>query len=629
MCGISGIISINKEGKFDESVKAMLKTMIHRGPDDEGIYSEPGACLGHRRLSIIDLSSAAHQPMGNEDKSIWVILNGEIYNYKDLRETLQKKGHKFSSQSDTEVILHLYEEEGKDSVRELVGMFAFALWDAKNKLLLLARDRIGKKPLLYTYSNGNFCFASEFAALLEGTFTQKEINPEAIDYYLTFGYIPAPLTIYKNISKLMPAHILIFKDGDIKIERYWELDYEKKINISEEEAEEEITRLLLDAVRIRLYSDVPLGAFLSGGIDSSLVVGLMSKLYPNQIKTFSIGFDEEDYNELKYARNIAKHFNTDHHEFVVKPKALDILTLLVERYGEPYADPSCIPAYYVSKISKDYVSVALNGDGGDELFAGYERYQAMVYSELFNRLPKLWKDSISSLFIKNIPESIDARKLPRKIRRFFEGASLPLYKRYIKWIGVFEDELKTKIYSSDFLNTVYKFNPEEFFKDYFSNSSHNLGLVDKLLKLDTLTYLPNDLLVKVDIASMANALEARSPFLDHRLMEFVVSLPSDFKLRNFRKKYILKKIATKIIPKENIYRTKQGFGVPIGQWFRTDLKDFLCDNLLSPIFIKRGYFKPEVIRETVQLHLSGRKDYSFLLWTLLMFEAWHRKFIDN
>lgn len=628
MCGICGIIGTNKEHLDEGVIKAMTQAMIHRGPDDEGIYSAPGVCLGHRRLSIIDLSNAAHQPLSNEDKTIWVVLNGEIYNYKDLRTELEKKGHKFNSNSDTEVIVHLYEEKGQDCVKSMVGMFAFGIWDAKKDLLLLARDRIGKKPLLYSYVNGKFCFASEFSALLKSNLIKKEIDLEALDYYLTFGYIPAPWTIYKNVFKLMPAHTLMFKGGQIKTERYWHLDYERKIKIKEEEAEEEVLKLLLDATRIRLYSDVPLGVFLSGGIDSSLIVGLMSKTYNQRIKTFSIGFDESDYDELKYARNIAKHFGTDHNEFIVKPKALEILPMLIERYGEPFADPSCIPTYYVSKMSRQYVTVVLNGDGGDELFAGYERYQAMVYSSYFDRIPPFLKAPIRSLFINTISESIDGRKFIRKIRRLFEATSLPIHKRYMKWVGIFDDETKKKVYSGDLLNSAENFATDDFFKQSISGPG-NLDLVERLLQLDTLTYLPDDLLVKADIASMANALEARSPFLDHRLIEFVASLPPHFKLNGLTKKYILKKVATKIIPKENIYRTKQGFGVPIGQWFRGELKDYLCDNLLSSDFLGRGYFKPVAVKEMVNLHLSKQKDYSFQLWALLMFELWYRNFMED
>jgi asparagine synthase (glutamine-hydrolysing) len=628
MCGICGILNLEKKPIDQDTVRSMARTMVHRGPDDEGLYFAPGVCLGHRRLSIIDLSSLAHQPLPNEDKTIWVILNGEIYNYRILREELQKKGHVFSSNSDTEVIIHLYEEKGCDCVSSLNGMYAFAVWDEKRQMFLLARDRIGKKPLLYTYQNGNLCFASEFSALLKSNLIKKEINFEALDYYLTFGYIPAPFTIYKNVFKLMPAHILIFKDGKIKIERYWQLDFEKKINISEEEAQEEIFRLLLDAVKIRLYSDVPLGVFLSGGIDSSSIVGLMSQVYALRIKTFSIGFDEFDYNELRYARNIAQYFDTEHKEFIVKPEAIKILPMLIEHYGEPYADPSCIPTYYLSKLCKQYVTVALNGDGGDELFAGYERYQAMIYAEIFQRLPKFLRDTISLLFTKTISDSLDVRKISKRIKRFFEGASLPRYKRYIKWIGVFDEKLKNHIFSDGYSEYMRNFSSEEFFKHCLSNSN-KLSLVDRLLKLDTLTYLPYDLMVKVDIASMTCSLEARSPFLDYRLFEFMASLPSNLKIRGLVQKYIFKKIALKFLPQKNIYRKKRGFGLPIGQWFRSELKDYLCEHLLSKKSQKRGYFNPSVVKDLISQHLTGKKDYGLQLWSLLMFELWHQKFVDN
>jgi asparagine synthase (glutamine-hydrolysing) len=607
----------------------MAEAMSHRGPDDQGYFCGPGVCLGHRRLSIIDLSAAGRQPMSNEAGSIWVALNGEVYNYQELRVDLEKRGHRFKSHTDTEVIVHLYEEEGLDCVRKFLGMFAFAIWDADKKQLVLARDRVGKKPLLYTFVDGNFCFASEFPALLKSGYVKKEINPQALDNYFTFGYIRAPLTIYKNVYKLQPAHTLVFKDGAISTRPYWQLDYRNKISLSEAQAKKRVYDLLLDAVRIRLYSDVPLGVFLSGGIDSSLIVGLMSRLGVGKIKTFSIGFDEAAYNELKYARNIARCFNTDHQEFNVKPQSLEtLLPELAWHYGEPYADPSCIPTYYLSKLCKGYVSVALNGDGGDENFAGYERYQAMLYAERFNRLPVFLRAALRGFFM-GVPESIDSRMLPRKMKRFLEAADLPDYKRYIKWIGVFDEGLRRKAYSQDFLAQSLNFNTEDFFKEALQQNNAGLGLVDRLSKLDFLTYLPDDLLVKVDIASMSHALEVRSPFLDHRLMEFTAALPTEMKLRGLSRKYLLKKIALGIIPRQNVTRVKKGFGVPLGQWFRGQLREMLCDSLLSQRFLSSGYFDPEAIKEMITQHLRRKKDYGFQLWSLLMYELWHRSFLDS
>jgi asparagine synthase (glutamine-hydrolysing) len=600
----------------------MAEALLHRGPDDQGYFCGPGVCLGHRRLSIIDLSAAGRQPMSNEAGSVWVALNGEIYNYQELRRDLEKRGHRFKSHTDTEVIAHLYEEKGLDCVRQLLGMFAFAIWDTDKKQLVLARDRVGKKPLLYTFVDGNFCFASEFSALLKSGYVKKEINPQALDNYFTFGYIRAPLTIYKNVYKLQPAHTLVFEDGVISTRPYWQLDYRNKISLSEAQAKERAYDLLLEAVRSRLYSDVPLGVFLSGGIDSSLIVGLMSRLGVGKIKTFSIGFDEAAYNELKYARNIARCFNTDHQEFIVKPQSLDtLLPELARHYGEPYADPSCLPTYYLAKLCKGYVSVALNGDGGDENFAGYERYQAMLYAERFNRLPAFLRSALRGLFM-GVPESIDSRMLPRKMKRFLEAADLPDYKRYIKWIGVFDEGLRRKAYSQDFFAQSLNFNTEAFFKEALQQNSAGLSLVDRLSKLDFLTYLPDDLLVKADIASMSYALEVRSPFLDHRLMEFTAALPTEMKLRGLSRKYLLKKIALEIIPRQNVTRVKKGFGVPLGQWFRGQLREMLCDSLLSQRFLSSGYFDPAAIKEMVSQHLGRQKDYGFQLWSLLMFEIW-------
>ena len=630
MCGICGIIDRNINRRVSESVlRNMCDAMKHRGPDDEGIYLDNKGVsvgLGHRRLSIIDLSRAGHQPITNEDKTIWIVFNGEVYNYKELRVELENKGHKFKSYTDTETVIHLYEEYGQDCLKYLRGMFAFAIWDEKEKSLFLARDRVGKKPLLYSYANGIFCFASEFLALLRSGLVEKKINYEAVHFYLTFGYIPAPLTIYEDVFKLPPAHKLILKDKKLAIERYWELDYSQKINISEDEAAGEVLRLLKDAVKIRLYSDVPLGAFLSGGIDSSTVVALMSQVSSKKVKTFSVGFEEEDYSELKYAKNVAERFGTQHNEFIVKPKALEILPLLVERYGEPYADSSCIPTYYVSQQTRQYVTVALNGDGGDESFAGYERYQAMLLAEAFGSMLNISKKFIKG-FSSFLPDSINPKNKLRRIKRFLGGAVLPTQKRYLRWIGIFDDDLKNTLYSEDFLNKVVQKDPLKYLSPYINNSSR-INLIDKLLMTDVNTYLPNDLLVKMDIASMANSLEARSPFLDHKLMEFVAKLPKEYKLKKSIKKHILKKTVKNLIPRENIHRPKMGFGVPVGGWFRGELKGFLNETLLSNKSLNRGYFKPEVIKDMIKTHIIGRKDYSFQLWTILMLELWHQRFID-
>jgi len=606
----------------------MNRALIHRGPDDEGIYLDENICLGHRRLSIIDLSRTAHQPLTNEDESVWLVFNGEIYNYKALRRDLKNKGHVFKSDTDGEVIVHLYEEYGSDCVKYMLGMFAFAVWDKKKQILMLARDRLGKKPLLYYYENGSFCFASEFSGLLESGLIKKDINTRALDYYFTLGYIPAPFSIYNNVFKLMPAHTLLFDKNGLRTQEYWHLDFEKKARISFPEAEERLIELMSDAVSVRLHSDVPLGVFLSGGIDSSMITALMSKVRGKKIKTFSIGFGESDYNELKYARNIAKYFDTEHYEFTVKPDAAQILPLLIKHYGEPYADPSSIPTYYVANISRKHVTVALNGDGGDEAFAGYERYQAMIYSRIVDIMPVYLRRAAAGIFRGCFAGTLDSQKFLSKLKRFFEGLPLERHKRYMKLIGVFDDSLKSYAYSKDFIGRIAAYRTDNSFKECISGEGR-LNLLDRLLKLDTLTYLPDDLLAKVDIASMANSLEARSPFLDHRLMEFAASLPPDFKIRNFTKKYIFKKVSLRFIPKENVERVKRGFGVPVAQWLRGELKDLLCDNLLNPAFFSRGYFNEEAVCEMIKLHLANKMDYGFQLWTILMFELWFQRFMDN
>jgi len=630
MCGICGIIDYKEGVVKRERLKAMVDGMVHRGPDDEGMHfdfsSSPKIGLGHRRLSIIDLSPLGHQPMSNETKDIWVILNGEIYNYQTLRKELEGKGHKFTSNTDTETVVHLYEEYGEDCLQHLRGMFAFAIWDNRKKILLIARDRAGQKPLLYYKDEKRFVFSSEFASLLKSGFIKKGINHEAIHHYLTFGYIPPPLTIYKGVFKLPPANMLILKDNKFAVKPYWKLDYSKKLKISMEDASSETLRLLRDAVKARLHSDVPLGAFLSGGIDSSAVVALMSQESSERVKTFSIGFKEKDYDELKYARKIAERYGTDHNEFIVKPDALKILPMLVERYGEPYADSSCIPTYYVAHYTRQHVTVALNGDGGDEFFAGYERYQAMLASELYHNVPVFLRN-IAKGAVNAFPDSINSKNTLRRIKKFFEGVDLPFDRRYLRWLSVFSDDMKKRVYSEDFENKFIKKDPTAWLRPYINDPSVKNPL-DRILMTDVHTYLPNDLLVKVDITSMACSLEARSPFLDHKLMEFAASLPANYKMRRFTKKYILKKTLSGLLPKENIYRKKMGFGVPVGNWFRNELKGLLNDMILSEKSFKRGYFKPEAVKTMVKQHVEGKKDYTMPLWTLLMLEMWHRRFID-
>ncbi|HOX09954.1 MAG TPA: asparagine synthase (glutamine-hydrolyzing), partial [Candidatus Omnitrophota bacterium] len=608
----------------------MCSEMKHRGPDDEGIYLNtpgrgPSAALGHRRLSIIDLSSCAKQPMSNEDGSVWLVLNGEIYNYKELRPGLESRGHKFRSHSDTETLLHLYEEHGVECVEKLRGMFAFAIWDDNKKALFAARDRVGKKPFLYRYKDGRFVFASEFAALLRNGEIARKVSDDAIYYYMSLGYVPAPMSALEGVNKLPPAHYLTLSESGIKVERYWELDYSKKINISEEDAAAEVKRLAEEAVKIRLFSDVPLGAFLSGGVDSSCVVAMMSALSAGKVRTFTIGFEEKDYSELEYARKISGLFGTEHREFIVKPNALDIVGMLAERYGEPYADSSCIPTYYVSKETRAFVTVALNGDGGDESFAGYERYQAMSAAE---KIRGLGLGAAARTAAGVLPDSTDPKDLARRARRFLTNAGLPAAERYLRWVGIAGDVKPEWLYSGDYLGRIDTGGPLGMLKPYTEDKSCP-DMLDRLLKADVNTSLPNDLLVKVDIAGMAASLEGRSPFLDHKLMEFAASLPASYKIRGGVKKYILKKAFSGTIPGDILSRRKMGFGVPVSAWFRGELKGMLAETLLSKAALSRGYFRQEAVRAMVESHTSGRKDYSFQLWAMLMLELWHKRFIDR
>lgn len=630
MCGICGIVDYSRNSSLtDDMIRRMCTAMTHRGPDDEGIFIKkglPSVGLGHRRLSIIDLSLAGHQPMTNEDESVRLVFNGEVYNYKELRAGLEVKGHKFFSHTDIETVIHLYEEYGEDCVKYLRGMFAFAIWDEKQDRLFFARDRIGKKPFLYYYDDRYFCFASEFSALLKSGLVDKKIDHESINKYLTFGYVPAPTTIYKKAFKLLPAHYGILENGKLTLQKYWDLDYSLKITISEKEATQELIKLLKEAIALRLGSDVPLGVFLSGGIDSSTIVALMSQ-FVNKVKTFSIGFEDEDYNELTYARNIAKYFSTDHHEFIVKPKALEILPLLVEHYGEPYADSSAIPTYYVARETKKYVTVALNGDGGDESFAGYERYQAMVIAERYNRIPAILRDNLAHVVIGLLPDVFDFKDKRRRLRRFLENASAPFYTRYCRWVSMIDENTKNKLYTNDFRQKLSHVSPADWLRDY-PDLPKNMELVDRLMATDIKTNLANDLLVKMDIASMANSLETRSPFLDQEIMQFVARLPCKFKLKGLTKKYILKKSIKNLLPRRNIYRPKMGFGVPVGKWMRGELRDYVKDILLSKHALNRGYFNPDCLKDQVNQHINGVRDHTFGLWTLLMLELWHQEFID-
>ena len=627
MCGIAGIVRNDGRPIDEQLLSRMCNAIRHRGPDDDGFYINGSVGLGMRRLAIIDLKGGA-QPIHNQDRSSWIVFNGEIYNYLELREKLEKLGHTFYTNSDTEAIVHAYDQFGADCPKHLRGMFAFAIWNERTQELFLARDRVGKKPLLYSHVNGQLIFGSEFSALLLHPDVSREVQPEALDYYLSFMCIPAPLTAYRAIRKLEPGHWLRWRKGEIELQRYWQPDFTKKIKLDEEEAGERTVEILRDAVRVRLMSEVPLGAFLSGGIDSSAVVALMSQESSERVKTFSIGFEEQDFSELHHARRIAEHVGADHHEFIVRPDAVEILPLLVEHYGEPYADSSAIPTYYVARETRKHVTVALNGDGGDESFAGYERYIAMGLTERYRRVPSFLRESVIKETVNLIPSSPMKRSRVKSAKRLLEVVSLPRVERYTHWVSVFNEQTKQPLYSDFFRQQTAEADATGLLAEWFKRAN-GIGVVDAMLLTDQMTYLPNDLLVKVDIATMAVSLEARSPFLDHHVIEFAASLPQTLKLRRLTTKYLLKKVLRKLLPSENLNRRKMGFGVPIGHWFRGKMQPFLREVVLSEKALRRGLFKPEAVRQLVELHTRGERDYSHQLWTLLMLELWFNRFIDS
>ncbi len=619
MCGIFGKFYFKKTRLIPEEFKENINCLRPRGPDDFGFYTDyENIILGSRRLAIIDLSSAGHMPMTNEDGSLWIVHNGEIYNFQEIRKNLENR-HKFKSKTDTEVILHLYEEENEDCLKHLRGMFAFGIWNNKKKELFLARDRIGKKPLKYYFNNEFFIFASELKAILKDKGTPKEIDYSAIDEYLTYQYVPNPKTGFKNIFKLEPGHYLIVKEsGKILKKRYWQLDYSQKLILSETEWEKQIIEKLKEAVKLRLISDVPLGSHLSGGIDSSLIIALMAQEMKKPIKTFSIGFQESDYNELPYAKLVAEKYQTEHYEFIVKPKMIEILEKLVYQYEEPYADSSALPTWYLCKLTKEYITVALNGDGGDENFAGYTRYNAM---KLFQRLKTIpFKNQLKK--INQLFYQISKIKLFQKGYRFLDSYNKEPLNFYLRLIDYFGQEEKELIYSKDLKQQIQNSRWHSFLSEKF-NETKNFDWLDQILYADINSYLPDDLLVKVDIASMTHSLEIRSPFLDHEFLELTAKMPSDLKLRGQNKKYLLKKIAYRYLPKECIEKPKQGFGVPLEHWFRGDLKEYLVENLLNKNFLDFG-FKREGIEKLIFDHKSFRQNYANHLWALLMLSQWFK-----
>ncbi|MFN0052983.1 MAG: asparagine synthase (glutamine-hydrolyzing) [Planctomycetales bacterium] len=665
MCGIAGVAWTADAPPLPLSVLERMTTeLTHRGPDDAGYYHSvlapqgsgaalpgdllpgeqregtgPGGALGFRRLSIIDLQGG-HQPLCNEDGSIWIVFNGEIYNYLELREPLERRGHRFRTASDTETIVHLYEEHGARCVEHLRGMFALAIWDQSRRELFLARDRLGKKPLVYRHEAQRLLFASELKALLKVPGVDRELDPAALNEYLTYQYVPHPHCILRGFQKLPPAHWARYRDGQLEVRRYWRPPYapansesglppaaESNPLSSESEARRQLRATLTEAVTLRMRSDVPLGAFLSGGIDSTIITGLMQDASSRPVQTFSIGFSIPDFDERSYARQAAAHLRTEHHELIVEPQALSILPKLIWHYDEPFADSSAIPMLYLAEMTRRHVTVALSGDGGDELFAGYDRYQAVRLGERFDRLPGVMRRLLAAPIWQRLPASTRQKSRRRRIKRLLSALGESPERRYLKWISIFDESRLRSMYTPEMAQRLAGADAAKFLLSAYGECPSR-DFVTRTTCADLLTYLPCDILTKVDLASMAHSLEARCPFLDHQVVELAARLPIEWKLDRRRGKKILVETFADLLPRDIQTRRKMGFGVPLDHWFRNELKPLLCDLLLDRRSLDRGYFRPQAVEQLVEEHLSNRWDHSYRLWSLLVLEMWLRQYLD-
>jgi asparagine synthase (glutamine-hydrolysing) len=625
VCGIAGKVDFSGPVAPDQIVR-MCTAIRHRGPDSHGAFVDGGVGLGAQRLAVIDVAGG-DQPILNEDGSVVVVHNGEIYNYVELREQLARRGHRFTTRSDTEVLVHLYEEYGEAMVKHLRGMFAFALWDERRHQLFCARDRVGKKPFFWARSGPRFWFASEIAALLEDDAVGRAVDYRALGAYLTLEYVPHPLSAFAAIRKLPPACTLTVSEQGERVDRYWSLDYAAKLaDVPRDELEERAWAEIREATRIRLMSEVPLGVFLSGGLDSSAVVAAMAEESPKPVKSFSIGFGHEGFDELAYARRVAQHFATEHHEFRVEPDALAILPKLVRHFGEPFADPAAVPTFYLAELARGHVTVALNGDGGDESFAGYERYVSASRTSHLNWLPGPVR-RVAPLVAGVLPDGAHPSSLPTRIRRFAHILAMPPATRYATRFAAFDSTRRRRLLTPEFAAALDGAHPEAFLTEAWANASADNQL-DRMLATDVETYLPADLLVKVDIASMACSLEARSPFLDQRLMEFAASLPPDQKLDGGIGKVLLRRVLDRVVPPEILQRPKKGFSVPIAHWFRDELRELPAEILLDSRTIDRGYFRRSEIEDLIREHRERIADHSRRLWVLLQLELWHREVVE-
>lgn len=638
MCGIAGILYLDSSGQAQQHLlERMTAVLTHRGPDGQGYYIDPidAACgLGHRRLAIIDPAGGA-QPLTNEDKTVWLVYNGEVYNFQQLRKELQAQGHTFTTTCDTEIIVHLYEQFGTRCVEKLRGMFAFALWDQRQRRLLLARDRIGQKPLYYHHDSRRLVFASELKALLQIPDLSCELDPAAVDNYLTLGYVPAPQCIFRGFRKLPPASTVSFQANMSRStpqpEPYWQLPEACDYTGSYAQAKEQLRELLAEAAVMRTVADVPLGVLLSGGVDSSIVTALLAQQSSEPLRTFTISFDDPKFNEAHYARLVAKRYCTEHNELHLKPSCLDVLDTIVEQFDEPFADSSAIPTYQVCRLARQHVSVALTGDGGDETFLGYQRYQALRLAQKLAKPGTLSRKILNWKIWQRLPANRFKSPL-RRLQRFAAGLSDSIGQTYLNWLSLFDANLTSELYTGEFAKSVRQSRPTgyaEHLVHVFEQYSAGLGQLGAAGRVDTLSYLPGDILTKVDLASMAVSLECRSPFLDHKVIEFAARLPAPWKLAHLQRKHILKDTFASMLPRAILHRGKMGFAVPLDRWFRGELRELLCDTLNSSQAHSRGWFNPQALEYLLAEHLAGRAEFSQQLWALLVLELWAHRYIDG
>jgi asparagine synthase (glutamine-hydrolysing) len=632
MCGIAGWANLDPQTPPTPEglalLRAMCDRMVHRGPDSDGAMVQSGVGLGMRRLAIIDLV-AGDQPVWNEDRSVAVVLNGEIYNYRELRAHLAARGHSFGSHSDTEVLPHLYEEYGDRMVEHLNGMFAFALWDTNRQRLLIARDRFGEKPLYWGIFDGQLIFASEPKVMLEHPAVRPELNLQAMRHYLSFDYVPAPLSIYQNIRKLPAAHTLVLEDGKVTTDRYWNLTFKKVQPVpSLAEATEHLRTLLADAVKMRLISDVPLGVFLSGGVDSSAIAAFASQASNATVKTFSISFAEKSFDESSYARKVSLHLGTEHHEYRM---GVDLASNLIAEIGtwmdEPFSDPSLLPTYLLSRFTRNHVTVALGGDGGDEIFAGYPMYYGHRMARWYDRVPRPLRRMMLEPLIRRLPVNTENISFDYKARRFVAASNYDTVARHHIWFGSFTPDDQTSLLTAG----VQRATDADIYADarQLLDQCDATDTMECMQYLDTQLYLAEDILTKVDRASMAVSLEARAPFLDLRIAEFAASLPPSYKLRGRNTKYILKQAVEPMLPPGITGRSKKGFGVPVAEWLKGPLRGLARDMLAPDRLRQAGLFDPVFVSRLQDEHEQGKANHRKLLWTLLMFELWRENYLSE